>query len=113
EAEEGSIFTRMLSLFISIDFFKNANPPLLGYGLGLSSGGGSFLVTGQRNFGLAETDWARNVLEAGLLLGTAYIFYRIFLSLHILNQAIKSILKNRNPIPFVFLGFLLPSLLVG
>lgn len=113
EEAEGSIFKRMLALFISLDFFKSANPPLLGYGLGLSSGGGSFLVTGKSSFGLAETDWARNVLEAGMLLGTAYIFYRIFLTIHISNEALKSILTSRNPIPFLFLGFTVPTLLVG
>jgi hypothetical protein len=112
-AEEGSIFTRMSSLFIDIQFFKSTNPPLLGYGLGLSSGGGSFLATGTSNFGLAETDWARNVLEAGLLLGTAYIFYRIFLTIEIVNTAIKGTILSRNPIPFIFLGFVVPSLLIG
>jgi hypothetical protein len=113
ETEEGSIFSRMLDMFITIDFFKATNPPLLGYGLGLSSGGGSFLVTGKSSFGLAETDWARNVLEAGLLLGTAYIFYRVFLTIHIVNDSIRSMIKSKNPIPFIFLGFLVPSLLVG
>jgi hypothetical protein len=113
EAQEGSIFTRMASLFIDIQFFKSTNPPLLGYGLGLSSGGGSFLVTGISKFGLAETDWARNVLEAGLLLGTGYIFYRIFLTIDIVNAAIKGTILSRNPAPFLFLGFVVPSLLIG
>jgi hypothetical protein len=103
----------MLSLFISIDFLKATNPPLLGYGVGLSSGGGSFLVSGKSSFSLAETDWARNILEAGMLLGSVYILYRISLSIHIFNQALKSILISRNPIPFAFLGFIIPSLLVG
>lgn len=113
EAAEGSIFYRMLSIFINIDCLTNGDITFLGFGLGLSSGGGSFLVTGKSSFVLAETDWARNILEAGVLLGAVYIFYRIFLSIHIFNGALHGILKSRNPMPFVFLGFVLPSLLIG
>ena len=113
ESEEGSIFKRMLSLFVSIDFLASGVLNFLGFGLGLSSGGGSFLVTGRSSFTLAETDWARNLLEAGVLLGAAYILYRIFLSLHLLHGAIVSIIRSKNPMPFVFVGFIIPCLLAG
>ena len=111
EAGEGSILKRMLSIFINFEYIKHAN--FLGYGLGLSSGGGSFLVTGKKYFALAEGDWARNILEAGIFSGTIYVFYRIFLSVQIINEALKSLLKSKNPMPVVFLGFVLPSLLIG
>jgi hypothetical protein len=113
ENEEGSILTRMLSIFLNADFVRQGGVSNLGFGLGLSSGGGSFLVTGRSSFVLAESDWARNILEAGLFLGGVYILYRIFLSFHIVYRALNSTIVSRNPVPVVFLGFLLPSLLVG
>lgn len=113
QASEGSIFSRILSTVFDPSFLFMSDISLLGFGLGLSSGGGSFLANGVRSFVLAETEWSRNILEAGLLLGSLYIIYRIFLVLKIFLNSSKVMLKTKSPIPLIFFSFTFPSLFSG
>ncbi len=73
---EGNFFTRFFNGFL--EAFNNTDQiPWLGYGLGKGTNAGSALLTGRSQFLLAEGEWARVVLESGLVLGLLYILLRI------------------------------------
>jgi hypothetical protein len=52
----------------------------IGKGLGMGTNAGSAITTGTVAFQLAEGEWARIVLEAGPLLGFAYLAFRVWIA---------------------------------
>jgi hypothetical protein len=70
---------RSLNAFIE-PFARLSEAGLIGNGIGLGTSVGSKLASGSVQFLLAETEWARVVLEAGPVLGFAFIGYRVWLA---------------------------------
>ncbi len=76
---------------------------LLGQGIGLGTNVGAQLTSGHVHFVLAEGEWARNILEAGVLLGSFFLAYRVWLAF---SLGAHSVLAARS-------GKMLPMLLAG
>ena len=88
---------------LSLGFQAASVAPVLGFGLGIGTNAGAGIMTGARNFLLAEGEWARVVMESGPLLGFAFIGLRLAILIYLLRQSIRAL--NR--------GILLPSLFFG
>jgi hypothetical protein len=61
--------------------------PPLGYGLGLGTNAGAALLTGSRQFLIAESEWPRVIAESGPILGYAYILLRLWICGFLVRQA--------------------------
>ncbi len=85
----------------------------LGYGLGMSTGGGSSVATGRQSFTLAEEEFPRVVLECGLLLGMAYMILRFGLAIWLVLAAIRCVRQNDDPLPLLLAPFPIVILAVG
>jgi hypothetical protein len=85
----------------------------LGFGLGMSTGGGSSVATGQRTFTLAEEEFPRVVLECGLLFGMGYMILRFGLATWLVLAAIRCVRRNDDPLPLLLAPFPVVLLAVG
>ncbi len=65
--------------------------PLFGYGLGIGTNAGAKFVTGSAGFLLAESEWARLLLECGSVLGLGFILWRVALTIRIGWLAIRGL----------------------
>lgn len=72
---QGSIFERTINGFVT-PFRSLAEAPLLGEGIGLGTNAGSVFALGRVTFVFGETDWQRILMEAGPILGLAFIAFR-------------------------------------
>jgi hypothetical protein len=61
--------------------------PPLGYGLGLGTNAGAVLLTGSRQFLIAESEWPRVIAESGPVLGYAYLLLRLWICGFLVRQA--------------------------
>jgi hypothetical protein len=86
--------------------------PWLGRGLGIGTSAGAKLLTGVRGSILAEGEWERVVQESGTLLGTLFLFWRIWLIMHLFKRALNSALAGRL-LPLTLWGATAPLILVG
>ncbi len=75
----GSIFQRVIGGFF-MPFRSLAEAPLLGEGIGLGTNAGSVFAMGRVTFAFGETDWQRIFMEAGPILGLAFIAFRTSLA---------------------------------
>ena len=102
---------RTTDMFFShLDHLTTA--PKLGYGLGVSSRGGSVLGGTKRPVYAGEHEWPRNLWEGGVFFGSCYIFYRIFLVLYLFKGAIKAVHRSGNPLPLLLFSVTGPIILV-
>lgn len=67
------------------------NAPFLGHGIGMGTNAAAGMLTGTRDFMLAENEWDRVVLECGPILGLAYIVLRLIICLGIGRTAIETL----------------------
>jgi len=91
-------FSSYIEVFKSFGF----DVPLWGLGLGIGSNAGAFLMSGARGFVTAESEWQSVMAEAGPLLGSVFIVYRIFLSVSILYVSFAVFRKKGIIIPVIF-----------
>ncbi|TAH24853.1 MAG: hypothetical protein EAZ07_08670 [Cytophagales bacterium] len=110
---EGSIFNRLSDMVINLEAINQSNLSPIGAGLGLGSGGGSHLALGVNQFTLSETEWGRNLLEAGVFLGVSYILFRLALTLYLLFESIKTLIYTSNPTPLVAFFYVGVNLFIG
>jgi len=110
-ASEGTILNRMWAIVAAFGPYLD-DAPLLGLGIGAGTNAGSFLATGERTFLLAESEWARHVLELGPLLGLVVIALRILLCLYLLRVALRAALAGHAPSLIMF-GFCGPLILTA
>jgi hypothetical protein len=102
EASEGSPVMRAVApLFIFTPHILTA--PILGHGLGLTSGGGSMLATGKARLLLAEDDWSRIIEESGPAFGLIYVIYRIVFAFVLTRRCFKAAGQDNNLLPMIFL----------
>ncbi|WP_041673369.1 O-antigen ligase family protein [Sulfuricella denitrificans] len=86
--------------------------PLVGYGLGFGTSGGSKLALGKTTIVLPENEWPRVVMEVGPAFGILYIGYRVFFTLIIFGQCIRCA-RTENLLPMILLGFIGFYMLAG
>jgi hypothetical protein len=103
EVQEGTLH-RLFSPFTEF-FGAVLDAPAIGYGLGYGTSGGSLLATGKVTIVLPENEWPRVVMEVGPAFGILYIGYRIFFTLIIFGQSIRSA-RTGNLLPMILLGFI-------
>jgi hypothetical protein len=107
------IFGRALYGFV--DFFNlMGDTPLAGYGLGLA--GNARLTLGIEIEGLkhwAETDWARQIVDLGPVVGVIFIGYRIFFTGWLGLQSLAGARRIHDPLPFLLFSFIGVDLLYG
>jgi hypothetical protein len=112
EASEGSFVMRAIApLFIVTSHIETA--PLIGNGLGLTSGGGSKLATGKAQLLLAEDDWSRIIEESGPAFGLLFIFYRFTFTIVLMRRCLKAAKQDNNLLPMIFFGFIGHALFQG
>jgi hypothetical protein len=80
------------------------NAPITGLGLGLGTNAAAGLLTGRRAFLVAEGEWDRLVLEMGGLLGSMYIFWRVYLVARLGRESLASLAARSDPLPILILS---------
>ena len=86
--------------------------PIEGYGIGAGTNVGVKLMTGGVGFLLGEAEWTRNVMEAGPLLGFAYIGFRILFAGFLALLAWRKIGAG-DPLGWLFMSCAAISLIIG
>jgi len=105
ENSEGSAILRAIAPLII--FLRHVlTAPVLGFGVGFGTGGGSQLATGKASLVLAEDEWSRIILESGPGFGLAFIIYRGVLTSFIFMQSLQSARRDNNILPMIFFGFI-------
>lgn len=80
--------------------------PILGHGIGLGTNAGAVIAIGASEFRLGEHENSRIIQECGAIFGSAYIFYRLALFLHLAIGALKATRRTQNPLPIYLIGFI-------
>lgn len=106
-----SIVMRFLMEFTDA-FELIRHTPLYGKGLGLGSNVGSKLTIGDLDFLLAETEWARNVLEMGPIVASLWLVGRCAVAIMALCRSWIS-LCNGMVLPWLLLGCECAAILNG
>jgi hypothetical protein len=90
-----------------------ASASFFGHGIGMGSSVASKIVTGQSGFMLAENEWAKNLLELGILLGLAYNIYRFALAIYLGWRSMIWWWKNSDPLPLLLASATIFPVLAG
>lgn len=86
--------------------------PIEGFGIGAGTNVGVKLMTGDVGFLLGEVEWTRNVMEAGPILGFAYIGFRLLLTGYLLRLAWVR-LREGYPLPWLIMSCSAIHLIIG
>lgn len=107
----GSIIGRTIEEFTS-PFVREEEMPFLGEGIGAGTQVGVQMLTGDRGFLLGEQEWLRITAEGGLLLGTAFIAWRVWLTFA-LGRYTWIAFRKGNGMGLIFFSATAYNLLVG
>jgi hypothetical protein len=115
QAEQGVGGVLGRALYDFVDFTNRiGTTPVLGYGLGMGGNAAATLdvrAEGQRTAGaLAETDWARHIVDLGPMFGPGYILLRIALTVWLALVVLKAARRGVGPLPlalFAYVGYVL------
>jgi len=100
-----------------IDFVRLVDEvPLLGYGLGY--GGNASVTLGATIDGvqpglLAETDFARHMVDLGPLAGLGYIAFRLALAVWLTARVLRLARRSEDPMPMLLLSYVAYVLVMG
>ena len=89
-----------------------ADTPPFGRGLGMGTNVAGGLLTGERQFLLAEGEWERVIRESGAVLGFAFIGLRLAIIAY-LGRAALAALKRKNPLPALIFCAAFPQVMNG
>jgi hypothetical protein len=111
-AFEGGVFGR--ALFGLVDFLDLIEKvPMLGYGLGFGGNASTLLraeVDGVLPGKLAETDFARHMVDLGPVMGMGYIIFRLGLAWWLMLMVLRATRQHPDPLPmllFSYVGYVL------
>jgi len=105
------LIDRYLGGFLS-PFEAAGSSPFFGSGLGMGTNAGATLISGERNFLLAEDELSRIILEVGPILGFSYILLRVAIIIQLGSMAFAA-LKRDNPLPVLLFFNFAPLMLSG
>lgn len=112
---EGGIFGRALYGFV--DFFRLVDQvPALGYGLGYGGNASITLraaVDGVMPGQLAETDFARHMVDLGPAFGLLYIAFRVAVAIWLVRLVLAATRRIADPLPMLMLAYAGYVLLLG
>ncbi|MCH4822765.1 hypothetical protein ML462_06235 [Gramella lutea] len=107
---EGTLIDRFLGgLYTAV---TDANASFTGLGLGMGTNAGAKLMLGNREFLIAEGEWARLIGEMGFILGILAILIRGSLVFELLRKAWNDI-KSGNKLPWMLMSFGAVNILQG
>ena len=111
------IHTSIVARFFS-DYFDMfgllSDAPLFGNGIGMGSNVGARFATGHMGFQLAESEWAKIILELGPLVGLGYILYRCWLACRLMLSAWLAMFSSReDTLPWLLCGACILPVLNG
>jgi hypothetical protein len=86
--------------------------PFFGYGLGMGTNAGGFILSGNHDFLISELEWARIIGELGPLMGLIIIFLRLLLGIKITLGCYKKLTQD-DFLPWMLLSFGLFSITQG
>ena len=112
---QGGVFGRALYGFVDFTRLWDRTP-MLGYGLGLGGNASTTLgvkIAGSDPVSLAETDWARHIVDLGPVFGTGYIAFRIVLVLWLGMLVLKATRRGAGPLPLLLFAYAGYVLLLG
>ena len=96
-----------LEVFTLLDYV-----PFAGYGIGAGTNVGVKLNTGSTGFMYGESEWTRNVMEAGPVLGFTYIGFRVMFAFYLLWLAWVRI-QFQDPLPWLLMSSSFFHLIMG
>lgn len=105
---KGTLGDRYLGELTNV-FEAASQQPFFGYGLGIGTNAGSWLLTGTQTFLISEGEWGRLLGELGPLMGLFVIFIRLGLSFKIALASYRSLIMG-NILPWILLSFGLTTL---
>jgi len=112
---QGGVYGRALYGFV--DFMRLfGETPVLGYGVGLGGNASTTLgvdINGVDPLALAETDWARHILELGSIFGSAYIVLRIVLAAWLGVLVLRATRRGSGALPLLLYAYVSYLLLLG
>ena len=108
---KGAIIGRTITEFVG-PFVMDEDIPFLGKGIGAGTQVGAKVLTGEKGFDLGEGEWFRLTGEGGILLGTLYIGWRVWLTIALATLGLKAFRKG-NGMALIFLSATAYNLLVG
>jgi hypothetical protein len=104
---EGGVFGR--ALFGLVDFVDVIDKvPTLGYGLGYGGNASTLLraqVDGVQPGKLAETDFARHMVDLGPVFGMGYIVFRLILAAWLVGLVLRATRQSSDPMPMLLLSY--------
>ncbi|RYZ60932.1 MAG: hypothetical protein EOO14_06355 [Chitinophagaceae bacterium] len=109
---EGVLGDRYLGSMLRAFEYRYGKYPFFGQGLGLGTNVGAMLMSGERDFLLAEEEWPRIVGEMGPLLGILTILVRLAVSAFLTVKAFAK-LTIGDMLPWLLLSFALINLPQG
>lgn len=100
---EGVFLDRFLGGLISA-FTSSVQLPFFGYGMGMGTNVGSMLLTGNRDFLIAEGEWGRIIGEFGQLIGVFVVLLRTGLTIKLTKESYRAMGKG-NLLPWMLMSF--------
>ncbi|HEY6977149.1 MAG TPA: hypothetical protein VH396_12725 [Chitinophagaceae bacterium] len=83
---------------------QSLNLPFFGYGLGMGTNAGGFMLTGTHDFLISELEWGRIIGELGPIVGLIVIFLRLLLGANILMACYRKMTQG-DFLPWMLLSF--------
>lgn len=105
---KGTLGDRFLGGMVSA-LTESLDQPYFGHGIGLGTNVASKLLSGDREFLIAEEEWARTIGELGPLLGLSLILLRVGLAANIGLKSFRK-LRTGNMLPWMLASFGLLSI---
>lgn len=96
----GSLVGRVVGGFTQ-PFKAAARAPFFGHGIGVGSNVGARLLSGRVGFLLAEDEWSKTFMELGAVLGGAFIFFRLYLTVYLLMRSLRALFVERDNLPIL------------
>ena len=115
ESEVGGVFGRALLGIVDFTRLTDAVPPL---GLGLGFGGNAAVLLKATIDGVepgvyAETDYARHMVDLGVVCGVAYIVFRIAFVAWLMRRVVRATRRSADPLPLILFGYVSYVILLG
>jgi hypothetical protein len=104
----------MLSRLVNEYIFTSSaltSAPFFGAGLGLGTNVGGTLAAGG-NFQLGESEWTRIIYEAGPILGTAFVAWRVWMVVLMAGMSFKAAARG-DALPLLLLGACANNIILG
>jgi hypothetical protein len=105
---EGVLLDRYLGGMIEA-LNNSSELPFFGFGIGMGTNAGSFLMTGESRFLMGEGEWGRVIGEMGFLLGMIIIMVRLGFCTEITIASFKKLTQGEL-LPWLLLGIALTTI---